>query len=160
MCCRTSCVRSGPSCCSTICNSAHTFLLSFAVSLSSKPAEKGKARRWELSCPPHPRPQVILEMHCVSCCAALVHSRILKVALDPRCSLWGLSFAVSPVVAVREAPGQFQRSGGGAVPSHPWWGSLHGRQPWAMQDLRCGGELWEPDGLQVWQSHRLQWFHH
>lgn len=54
----------------------------------------------------------------VSSSAALVQSLLLKVALEPGLSLRPVS-AVSPVVAVREAAGQLQWSGGGAVPSHP-----------------------------------------
>lgn len=67
--------------------------------------------------------------------------------------------ALPPVATVGEAAGQLQLGGGGAVPGHPRWGALHGRWPWALQDLRCGGELWEPEGLPLRQAHRLQWFH-
>lgn len=68
--------------------------------------------------------------------------------------------ALSPVAAVGEAASQLQRGGGGAVPGHPRWSALHGRRPGALQDLRRGGELWEPEGLPVRQAHRLQWFHY
>lgn len=66
--------------------------------------------------------------------------------------------SVSPVVAVGAAAGQLQRRGGGAVPNHPRWGALHGRQPGSLQDLLCGGELREPERVPLRRSHRLQWF--
>lgn len=131
------------------------YLLSLRVQSHQKKARPKEPQQMKLS-----RPwgyfRNVLD---VSSSAALVQSLLLKVALEPWLSLRPVS-AVSPVVAVREAASQFQWSGGGAVPSHPWWGALHGREPRALQDLCRGGELWEPEGVPVRQPHRLKWLHH
>lgn len=138
-----------------------TYLLSLWVQSHQKKPKPKEPLQTELSRPRGDFRNVLG----VSSSAALVQSLLLKVALELRLFLsLSLSlrplFAVSPVVAVRAAASQLQWSGGWAVPSHPWWGALHGRRPGALQVLRCGGKLREPEGLPVWRPHWLQWSHH
>lgn len=139
--------------------SAHThcciYLLSLRVQNHQKKARPNEPPQTELSRPLGYFRNVLG----VSSSTTLVQSLLLKVALEPWLSLRHVS-AVSPVVAVGEGAGWLQCSGGGTVPSHPWWGALHGLQTRALQDLCCGGKLGEPEGLPVRQHHRCLWFHH
>lgn len=150
------------SCCSTICTSIHCtthsciYFLRLHVQSQQRKSRPKEAPRTKAN-PPLRSPQKCVLSQAARPLFSHVCSKWPRSRRSALLSLRPVS-SVSPVVAVGAAASQLQRGGGGAVPNHPRWGALHGRQPGSLQDLLCGGELREPERVPLRRSHRLQWF--